>query len=321
MAEMHVERPTQALFDRLGLTVFERGWLSSNCLLFHGEGPSALVDSGYSTHASQTLALVREALGEEALDLLLNTHLHSDHCGGNRALQHTYPDVKTCIPPGLAEAVAIWDPVALTFEPTGQLCERFTFDDLLYPGDLIQLGPLCWEVHAAKGHDPHSIILFQRENRVLISADALWENGFGVVFPELDGISAFDEVANTLDTIEQLAPALVLPGHGSPFCNVQEALKRARSRLESFMGSPEKHTRYAAKVLIKFKLLEWQEVTYARFLNWCNTTPYLRTLIGAGQRADPVPHSASMEHWVGNLLNELEQSGAVAIDGDVIRNC
>jgi glyoxylase-like metal-dependent hydrolase (beta-lactamase superfamily II) len=45
------------------------------------------------------------------------------------------------------------------------------------------------------GHDPHSVILFEPVSRVLISADALWERGFGVIFPELEGVEAFDEVA------------------------------------------------------------------------------------------------------------------------------
>jgi hypothetical protein len=30
---------------------------------------------------------------------------------------------------------------------------------------------------------------------LLLSADALWENGFGVIFPELDGESGFAEAA------------------------------------------------------------------------------------------------------------------------------
>ncbi len=40
-----------------GMQVFERGWLSSNNILFIGEQQAALVDSGYLTHAPQTLAL------------------------------------------------------------------------------------------------------------------------------------------------------------------------------------------------------------------------------------------------------------------------
>ena len=42
------------------ITVFERGWLSSNNILLCGDQATALVDSGYGSHAPQTLALVRE---------------------------------------------------------------------------------------------------------------------------------------------------------------------------------------------------------------------------------------------------------------------
>ena len=69
------------------MRVFERGWLSSNNILFTGPGPATLVDTGYLTHAAQTLALVERALDGQPLERLINTHLHSDHCGGNAALQ------------------------------------------------------------------------------------------------------------------------------------------------------------------------------------------------------------------------------------------
>ena len=68
------------------MRVFERGWLSSNNILFIDDRQTALVDSGYTAHAAQTLALVQHALGGvRTLDLIANTHLHSDHCGGNAA--------------------------------------------------------------------------------------------------------------------------------------------------------------------------------------------------------------------------------------------
>jgi glyoxylase-like metal-dependent hydrolase (beta-lactamase superfamily II) len=38
-------------------------------------------------------------------------------------------------------------------------------------------------VIAAPGHDPDSVMLLDRHHGVLIYADALRENGFGVVFP------------------------------------------------------------------------------------------------------------------------------------------
>jgi glyoxylase-like metal-dependent hydrolase (beta-lactamase superfamily II) len=82
------------------VVVFERGWLSSNNILFVGEDETALVDTGYATHAEQTLALVGSALGSRPLDRVLNTHLHSDHCGGNAALQLHYPALRTIFPQG-----------------------------------------------------------------------------------------------------------------------------------------------------------------------------------------------------------------------------
>ena len=66
-----------------GVHVFERGWLSANNVLLLDAHSTTLVDSGYVTHQAQTLALVAQGLQGRVLDQLVNTHLHSDHCGGN----------------------------------------------------------------------------------------------------------------------------------------------------------------------------------------------------------------------------------------------
>ncbi|MFZ9551839.1 MAG: MBL fold metallo-hydrolase, partial [Hylemonella sp.] len=214
------------------ILVFERGWLSSNNILLLGNanqgGGATLVDSGYCTHGAQTLALVQHALAGQPLIMLVNTHLHSDHCGGNSALQSAYPDLATLIPPGHAEAVRRWDEATLSYAVTGQTCPRFKCEGVLKPGNEIQLGQRRWQVHAAPGHDPHSVILFEPDLRLLISADALWQDGFGVVFPEIEGVHAYSEVGATLDLIESLEPLLVIPGHGGPFTDVAPALARAR---------------------------------------------------------------------------------------------
>jgi glyoxylase-like metal-dependent hydrolase (beta-lactamase superfamily II) len=309
---------TVSLSDRLkaaGVTFFERGWLSANNVLIRGNGPTALVDTGYWSHAAQTLELLGQALEGLPVDLIINTHLHSDHCGGNAALQRHYPASKTCIPPGQANSVAHWDSVALTYEPTGQHCPPFRHDALLIPGTSVRLGPLDWEIHGAKGHDPHSIILYQPAQRLLISADALWENGFGVVFPELEGISAFEEVAETLDLIEALDPLLVMPGHGHMFQTVKEALQCARTKLDYFVKNPAKHHRHGLKVLIKYKLLEWQTVQMDTLLDWSFRTSYLSAAMpskGKDQQAD--------REWIQSLIGELEQSKALFQEGNLIRN-
>ncbi len=296
------------------ITVFERGWLSSNNILIRGQTSCALIDSGYVTHASQTLALIRQALADRPLDLLVNTHLHSDHCGGNAALQMAYPALMTHIPPGLARHVSAWDPQALSYSPTGQSCPQFRFDALLMPGTEIRLGDKLWQVHGAPGHDPHSVILFEPATRVLVSADALWERGFGVVFPEMEGLDAFEDVAKTIDLIEALSPSIVIPGHGPVFANVAPAIAYARERLRSFVANPAKHIKHAVKVLLKFKLLEVQSQELSAFVNWAQGTPYF--LMIHQQYFSELDFS----QWVDDLIADLVRAGAASRDGMVIRN-
>jgi glyoxylase-like metal-dependent hydrolase (beta-lactamase superfamily II) len=156
--------------------------------------------------------------------------------------------------------------------------------------------------------------LFEPQSRLLLSADALWENGFGVVFPELDGDDAFTEVAATLDLIESLRPRVVIPGHGGAFQDVPHALARARKRLDSFVLHPAKHVRYAAKVMIKFKLLEVQTIELEKLLAWARGADLLLRLhqLDAPQK--------SFQAWGQQLVDELVASGAAAWDGTVVRN-
>ena len=288
-----------------GVTVFERGWLSANNVLLCDERSATLVDSGYVSHQAQSVALVEQALQGRALDHLANTHLHSDHCGGNQALQARHPALRTWIPPGSSEDVRLWRENALSYQPTGQNCPPFTYTDLLEPGACHRWADMDWEVHAAPGHDPHSVILFAPEHRLLMSADALWQNGFGVVFPELAGIEGFDEVGQTLDLIERLDPAVIIPGHGAVFTDIAPALALARSKLDAFAQSPERHARYGSKVLLKFKLLEWGVISKADFLVWAQEVPYLKEL---HQRFG---HGHRMSTWLDMMLDELARSGAL----------
>ena len=296
------------------LKVLERGWLSANSILFDGDEGTAVVDTGYVTHASQTLTLVDSALRGRTLDRILNTHLHSDHCGGNAALQDRYARVQTYIPPGEASLVERWDEDGMSYRATGQICPRFHFEGQLQPGEAISLGDVAWDILAAPGHDPHSVMLFEPRSRTLISADALWEQGFGVVFPELMGEPSFDDVAATFDLIETLKPEWVIPGHGGVFTDVGGALSSARRRLEGFAKDPAKHARHALKVLVKFRLLEVQSMSHEEWLSWMNQTPYLETM-----RARFFERQKLVE--LGHeVLAELIGAGAASQDGMRIFN-
>jgi glyoxylase-like metal-dependent hydrolase (beta-lactamase superfamily II) len=263
----------------LGLRVFERGWLSSNNVLFDVPGePTTLVDTGYATHAEQTVALVASVLGQRAtgprgLDHVVNTHLHSDHCGGNAALAAAHPALRIHVPQVLVDSVNRWDQEVLTFQRTGQRCDRFVAHAGLQPGHPLVLGAHAWQVHAAPGHDPTAIMLFEPSQRVLIAGDALWEKRLAIIFPELEGAEGFASTSQVLDAIEALRPAWVIPGHGAPFDDVAGALQASRERLARFTADPAAHAHHAVRALLMFHMLEHQRRPMSELTEWlCNAS-------------------------------------------------
>lgn len=303
--------------------VFERGWLSSNNILFFDDDGASLVDTGYCTHAAQTLALVEAALSNEkltrknpaySLKRIINTHLHSDHCGGNAALLEKYPHAELHIPALEAGIVSEWDEERLSYRATGQQCPRFMYTHTIEPNQQLVLGGQEWRCLAAPGHDPHSLMLFNDVSKTLISADALWEDGCGVIFPELRGEPGFNEALATLDLIERLKPQQVIPGHGAPFSCVSEALSRARKRLYYLQEDAQRNAAHALRVLLKFKLLEAKQIKIKEVKNWLQRLEYFQVIHFRYYA------NLSQETLLKNILERLLSSNAARTDGEILTN-
>ena len=294
------------------MRVLERGWVSSNnVLLFDDDQSATLVDTGYVTHGEQTLALVRHALQGRRLNRIINTHLHSDHCGGNALLGREL-NATIAIPPGHAEAVTGWDDTALGYSACGQTCDRFSFDSVLRPGERQMIGGSEWQALASPGHDPHSVILWNAEDRTLISADAFWEHGFGAIFPEVEGESGFAEQRAILELIGQLKPRLVIPGHGAPFTDVDQSLERAFARLDALASSPERNARSVIKTLLKFHLMIVRSVGVDELIQRCGSWRYARII---NERYFDLP----FEEFITRNVAELVAGGALLLqDGSVV---
>jgi glyoxylase-like metal-dependent hydrolase (beta-lactamase superfamily II) len=301
----------------LGAQVLQRDWLSANQVVFADAGeraPSTVVDTGYARHAEMTLDLVGHALAGQALGRIVNTHLHSDHCGGNRALQDRYPGAATLVPTPSLEPAASWDEERLTYRLTGQRCDRFRVDGGLAPGSSLLLGPAEWQVHAAPGHDPDAVLLFEPQTRTLISGDALWEDRLAIIFPELFGQDGFGATRRTLALIESLSPRLVIPGHGAVFGDVAAAFASSRRRLDAFEKDPVRHVQHAARALVMFHMMEHQVRVRDELERWLVDTPIFAIAASRASRVAPEP-----KRWAHELVDKLVDDGLLRAEAGSVR--
>ncbi len=293
-----------------GVQVLERGWLSANnVVLFDGGRDATLIDSGYVSHAAQTVALVREALDGRRLRRLINTHSHSDHIGGNAAVQREF-NCTIAVPVGIAEAVATWDEAALLLSTAEQLGERFRADDVVHAGDTLEMANLEWQALPAPGHDMDALVFYSADRRALISGDALWRDGFGILFADVlgsgDGIGA---ARRTLEAIARLPIDVVIPGHGAPFVEVDDALERAFARLRAFEEDGARMARNAIRACMTFSLLDTRSIALDAVAEQLARVPLYRE---ANERfLDMTPDA--LADW---LVAELVRAGVARRDGD-----
>jgi glyoxylase-like metal-dependent hydrolase (beta-lactamase superfamily II) len=290
--------------------VLVRDWLSGNNVVLKSRDGNVLVDSGYSTHAPLTVALVQRVLDGAPLARLVNTHGHSDHVGGNAAIVAAYR-CRIAFPDNEADLVERWDTTALLYGYADQHAPRFGVDERLRTGATHVWGDLEWRMLAAPGHDKGALVFYNPEHRILISGDALWQNGYGFVMPRAIDAGALPATRATLDMIAALDVRTVIPGHGEVFTDVAQALDRAYRRTAALEEDDARVARHALKVVLTFSLLARRSMRIDALPAYVERVGIYRDLNAAVLRMTPVT-LADM------LVGELTRAGAVKRDGDYL---
>lgn len=288
--------------------VLERGWLSANNVLLFDGAEATLVDTGYVSQAALTVELIRAGLAGRRLERLINTHSHSDHVGCNAAVQRAF-GCRIGVPEGMGAMVADWDEEALLLSVAAQQGELFKADHLLAPGERLQMGGLEWQALPAPGHDMDALLFHAPDARILISGDALWRDGFGILFAEVIGSGGGLEGARaTLESIGRLSIERVIPGHGAPFAEVDEALEAAFARLKAFEDDGARMARNAIRACITFMLLEQRRIDLDALPAYLAEVPLYREANRRflGQTPD------ALAAW---LVGELERAGVAVRQG------
>jgi glyoxylase-like metal-dependent hydrolase (beta-lactamase superfamily II) len=157
-----------------------------------------------------------------------------------------------------------------------------------------------------------ALVFFEPRNRILISGDALWENGMGFVWPEEGANPHIESAREALATIERLDPAIVVPGHGEVFTDAAGALARVRAKLDGFARDPVKCARHMVKVMFVFALLDKEAMPLDSVAAYVGRVPCYRNVSERFLGLDP----GALADW---LVTDLARAGAIAVDEGLVR--
>jgi len=228
----------------------QRPFPDANLLLLQGAQP-ALVDSGFVGQAKRTAEWVHAHSRD--LQLVVNTHWHSDHVGANGLLQAHGAAIAASKPD--AEAVRRRDPGCCAAEYLDQPVAPYTVDEALDDGQVMHLGEADWEVISTPGHTPGHLALWQPDERILVIGDALSDFDVGWVNLALDGPEATTTALTSLRRLADLAPRVPLPSHGPMPGDTSAAFDSALRRAQRLVDDPAGAVWYGARRIFAFALM------------------------------------------------------------------
>lgn len=214
-----------------------------------------LIDTGFGSDVKETERLIREAgVSPEELHLIVNTHYHSDHVGGNFYLQQNY-GVKIAAHKWEAELINVGDSEACSAEWLDQPVEPYQVDRKLYNNEEIHTGSRTLQVLHTPGHTLGHISLYGPEEKILICGDLFHNNDIGWLNIFREGVSSIQRSLESLERLSMLPIEKAYSGHGPQIENPMASIDAAKSRFEKWLTMPEKISWHACKRIFSFTLI------------------------------------------------------------------
>jgi glyoxylase-like metal-dependent hydrolase (beta-lactamase superfamily II) len=184
----------------------DHGMLDCNTYVITGS-PGIIIDPGNAMFVSEIVQSLRDdGIDPESIGVILNTHLHADHCGGNEAFKKVsgaeimiHPVQKQYYNLVVVEGARFFGMPSLGFTE-----DSLTDNERLISGD-IEL-----EMLLSPGHSPDSVCFYYRESQVLICGDVVFYGNVGRV--DIPGGNG-GELGKSIEGLSNLEIEYLLPGH------------------------------------------------------------------------------------------------------------
>lgn len=181
----------------------------SNIFLILGSR-NALIDAGTGFNPDTIIAEIKSSLEGKKLDMLILTHLHYDHVGGQKSISDEF-GCEVFAGEKDAEYIRSADPDYTLFKDFGGelLPSEITG---LKEADVIDLGEHRLRVIETPGHTRGGICLYDENTGSLFSGDTVFDRGVGRTdLPSGSG----RELSASLRKLASLDVKSIYPGHGS----------------------------------------------------------------------------------------------------------
>lgn len=281
------------------LFFIERGYLNGNHFVYRSEAP-VFIDTAYISDFQVTEGLLNDlGMDLSRTRLIINTHTHCDHIGGNRLIQKR-SGCDIALHKIGKHFVETRDDWATWWRYYSQEADFFECTVALEDGDPVSVGPHEFQVIYTPGHASDGIVLYNREEKILLSSDALWEKDMGVITVRVEGSTALFRHMESLERLSSLDVRVVYPGHGRPFTDIKGAILRAKKRVEAFLNHREKVGTDLLKKITIYTLLMRREVDEDKFYAQLLDTYWFRETIDLYFSSD---YQRKYDEIMGDFLN------------------
>ena len=260
------------------LFFIERGYLNGNHFVYRSQAP-ILIDTGYVSDFDETNRLItRLGVNLSDVSLIINTHTHCDHIGGNKIIQQ-----KSGCDIALHKAgkyfIDTRDDWSTWWRYYNQEADFFKCTKALDDGEIIAIGPHTFQVIYTPGHSSDGIVLYNRKEKILISSDTLWKNDMAVMTLRVEGSMALFHMLESLQKLESLDVKKVYPGHGKPFHDIKKAIAKSTKKVEKYLSHRDVIGDDLIKKIIGFTLLMKKTVKENTFFTYLMDTYWFKETV------------------------------------------